>query len=288
LISRSDLLKNRAYPLASKDKTNKQLLVGATIGTKEEDKIRAAALIKAGVDVLVIDSRQGDTTFQAEMIRWLKKNYPKTDVIGGNVVTQRQALNLIAAGADALRVGMGVGSVSTTQEVRAVGRPQGTAVYCVSQYASKYGIPVIADGGIANTGHIIKALALGASTVMMGSMLAGTEEAPGDYFYQEGIRLKKYRGLGSKEVLQARVDAQQITVARGVSGSVVDKGQIDKYVPYLLQSIRHGFQDLGVRDLEALNKKRHDRTLRIQLRTFAGVREGGVHDLHSYSKHAPY
>jgi len=286
LISRSDLLKNRAFPLASKDSKG-QLLVGAAIGTKDEDRKRAEALVKAGVDVLVIDSRQGDSSFQISMIRWLKKQYPTIEVIGGNVVTQRQALNLIKAGVDGLRVGMGVGSVSTTQEVRAVGRPQASAVWSVAHYASKYGIPVIADGGIANTGHIIKALSVGAGTVMMGSLLAGTEEAHGEYFYQDGVRLKKYRGIGSSESIRKRT-SEDIIVARGVSGMVVDKGHVEKYVPYLVQSLRHGLQDLGVKDLISLAQARNNQTVRVQLRTFAGVREGGVHDLHSYQKHAPY
>jgi len=290
LISRSDLLKNRAFPFASKDSKG-QLLVGAALGTKEEDKKRAELLVKAGVDVIVVDSRQGDSTFQAEMIRWLKTKFPHVEVIGGNVVTQRQALNLILAGVDGLRVGMGVGSVSTTQEVRAVGRPQASAVWSVSEYARKYKIPVIADGGIANTGHIIKALAVGASTVMMGALLAGTEEAPGEYFYQDGLRLKKYRGLGSYESIRKDTHVERggvMQVARGVSGNVVDKGHVEKYVPYLVQSLRHGLQDLGVRDLQSLTEARYKQSLRFQLRTFAGVREGGVHDLHSYSKHAPY
>jgi len=289
LISRSDLLKNRAFPLASKDNQG-QLLVGASVGTKEEDKKRAELLVKAGVDVIVIDSRQGDSTFQANMIRWLKTTFPQVEVVGGNVVTQKQALNLLLAGVDGLRVGMGVGSVSTTQEVRAVGRPQATAVWSVSEYARKYEVPVIADGGIGNTGHIIKALAVGASTVMMGALLAGTEEAPGEYFYQDGLRLKKYRGIGSHESLRKdqHNDRGGLLVARGVSGNVVDKGHVEKYVPYLVQSLRHGLQDLGVRDLHALTEARYKKSLRFQLRTFAGVREGGVHDLHSYSKHAPY
>jgi len=246
--------------------------------------------VKAGADVIVVDSRQGDSTFQANMISWIKSTFPLVEVIGGNVVTQKQALNLILAGVDGLRVGMGVGSVSTTQEVRAVGRPQATAVFSVSEYARKYGVPVIADGGIANTGHIIKALSVGASTVMMGALLAGTEEAPGEYFYQDGLRLKKYRGISSQESLRKGHNERGggVLVARGVSGNVVDKGHVDKYVPYLVQSLRHGLQDLGVRDLQALTEARYKKSLRFQLRTFAGVREGGVHDLHSYSKHAPY
>ncbi len=289
LMSRNDLLKNREFPLASKD-PKKQLMVGAAISTKDESKERLDELSKAGVNVIVIDSAQGNSVYQIEMIQYIKKKFPEIDIVGGNVVTEEQCEKLIRAGVDALRIGMGPGSICTTQTTMSVGRAQATAVYRTARISRKYKIPVIADGGISTIGHISKALSLGASTVMMGSMFAGTQEAPGEYFYENGVRLKRYRGMASQEAMEAGgskryfAEESKVKVAQGVSGAVVDKGSLFDYVPYLLQGLKHSLQDMGTRNLTILHEKLESGGLRFELRSPSAQTEGHVHDMYSYKE----
>lgn len=297
LLSRSDLMKNLHYPLASKLPQSKQLIAAASIGTRDDDKKRLQLLVDAGLDIVILDSSQGNSTFQVEMIKWVKKTFPKIDVIGGNVVTRDQAASLIAAGVDGLRIGMGSGSACITQEVMAVGRPQALSVRSVTAFAARFGVPCIADGGVQNIGHIVKGLAMGASTVMMGGLLAGTTESPGEYFVSnEGQLVKAYRGMGSIAVMEDKKtttnagtaryfsEKDRVLVAQGVAGSVLDRGSVTKFIPYLIAGVQHSLQDIGVKSLEQLHEDVDKGLVRFEVRSASAQTEGNVHGLHSYDK----
>ncbi|KAF4217394.1 hypothetical protein CNMCM8980_003838 [Aspergillus fumigatiaffinis] len=305
LLSRSDLMKNLHYPLASKLPDSKQLICAAAIGTREEDKHRLKLLVEAGLDIVILDSSQGNSIYQIEMIKWVKKTFPEIDVIAGNVVTREQAAALIAAGADGLRIGMGSGSACITQEVMAVGRPQAVAVRSVASFAARFGVPCIADGGVQNVGHIVKGLAMGASTVMMGGLLAGTTESPGEYFVSnEGQLVKAYRGMGSIAAMEDKKagagskdskasnagtaryfsEKDRVLVAQGVAGSVLDRGSVTKFVPYLVAGVQHSLQDIGVKSLDDLHDGVNKGIVRFEMRSASAMAEGNVHGLHSYDK----
>lgn len=295
LVCCKDIINFKKYPLATRNEETKQLLVGAAVSTHPSDRERIDKLVtQAHVDVLVIDSAQGASVYQLETIKYIKDRYT-IDVIGGNVVTAEQAKVLLEAGVDGLRIGMGAGSICTTQDVCGVGRGQASAVYNVSKIASSYGVPVIADGGISSSGSIVKALCLGADCVMLGGMLAGTEEAPGAVIYKDGVRLKTYRGMGSQAAAQVRASSagntasksryldtsdKNIFVPQGVSGCVTSKGPIVDYLPKLVKAVKHGLQDVGVSKLsrEQLND------VNFELRSAGAQREGMVHHLYSYEK----
>jgi IMP dehydrogenase len=264
--------------------------VGAAVGVGPDALERAQALVDAEVDVLVVDTAHGHARAVPEMVRRLKSDF-EIQVIGGNISTAEAAEALIAAGADAVKVGQGPGSICTTRIVAGVGVPQITAVHDCWRVASQHGVPVIADGGITSSGDIAKALAAGADSVMLGSMLAGTDEAPGDVVLQQGERYKEYRGMGSLGAMKARgfskdryfqgdVEDSDKLVPEGIEGRVPYKGALRPIVHQLVGGVRQAMGYCGASSLRDLKEARFVRI------TGAGLRESHPHSI-SITKDAP-
>jgi len=301
LVTRTDIEKSEAYPDSIKDRKNR-LLVGAAVKTElGETRERSRELVSAGADFLCLDSSHGNSTHERDVLAYLKGEYPHLDVIYGNVATARGAVNGIEWGADAIRVGKGVGSICSTSKVSLGTRSQITATYACARAVREHcrrrrlepSIPVISDGGYATFSAIGKGL-LFADAVMLGSMLAGTDEAPGQVIYDpEGRKMKEYKGMGSIEAMRrgsaSRYDAQEDSdlVAEGVVGSVRAKGPVSKWVPKIKVGIRKCLQSLGFRDLESLHEAVFAGKVLMERMSEAGKREAGIHDLAEYKKDLP-
>lgn len=289
LITIKDIEKSIKYPLASKDRLGR-LMVGAAVGVSSNDIERAGALIKSGVDVLVIDSAHGHSESVLNMIAVLKNRFPKIEIIGGNVATSEGARDLIKAGVDAVKVGIGPGSICTTRIVAGVGVPQLTALAKCAGVADKYKIPVIADGGIRYSGDMTKAIAAGASTVMIGGLFAGTEESPGEKILYQGRSYKEYRGMGSigamqegssERYFQENFFSETKLVPEGVEGRIPYKGALSFSAHQLLGGLKGGMGYCGCKTINELRKK--GKFIRI---TPSGLRESHIHDV-IITKEAP-
>lgn len=286
LITIKDIEKARQYPNAAKDKRGR-LLVAAAVGVSADTMDRVAALVNAQVDVIVVDTAHGHSSGVIDTVRRIKNQYPHVAVIAGNVATAEGTRDLIAAGADAVKVGIGPGSICTTRVVAGAGVPQITAIYECACEASKHGIPIIGDGGIKYSGDITKGIAAGADVIMIGSLFAGTEESPGDIEIYQGRSYKVYRGMGSlgamKEGSRDRYfqENQQKLVPEGVEGRVPYKGSLADTVYQLIGGLRAGMGYCGVRNIHELKTK--TRFVRI---TPAGLRESHPHDV-MITKEAP-
>ena len=290
LITLKDINKSKDYPSATKDSEGR-LLVGAAIGNSVDTDERTEKLVQAGVDVLVVDSAHGHSQGILERVKKVKKDYPNIDVIGGNVATAEGATALMKAGADGVKAGIGPGSICTTRIVTGVGVPQITAIADVVSSMKKKGIPVIADGGIRFSGDFAKAIAAGADSVMLGSILAGTEEAPGQVELFQGRSYKAYRGMGSVGAMSGESssgdryfqDNQQTDklVPEGIEGRVPYKGWVETTIHQMLGGLRQSMGYTGSKDIKAMRTK----TKFVQI-TSAGINESHVHDV-SVTKEAP-
>jgi IMP dehydrogenase len=290
LITVKDIQKASDFPFAAKD-PQERLRVGAAVGVGGDTEARVAALIEAGVDLLIVDTAHGHSQGVLDRVRWIKQRYPNTEVLGGNIVSGDAAKALADCGADGVKVGIGPGSICTTRIVAGVGVPQITAVSWVADALAQSGhhIPVIADGGIRYSGDIAKALVAGASCVMIGGMFAGTEEAPGEVELYQGRSYKSYRGMGSMGAMQKgskdryfqdEVDAEKL-VPEGIEGRVPYRGSIRAIIHQLMGGLRASMGYLGCGTIEDLRTK--PQFVRV---TTAGVRESHVHDV-QITKEAP-
>ncbi len=289
LMTVKDITKNTAHPNACKDQHGK-LRAGAAVGVGEGTEDRVERLVAAGVDVIVVDTAHGHSQGVIDRVRWVKQHYPKVQVMGGNIATAEAALALVEAGADAVKVGIGPGSICTTRIVAGVGVPQITAISDVATALDGTGVPLIADGGVRFSGDIAKALAAGAHTVMMGSMFAGTEESPGEVVLYQGRSYKSYRGMGSLGAMadgsadryfQDPANNADKLVPEGIEGRVAYKGSVLAIIYQLVGGIRASMGYCGCRSIEEMRSKPSF----VQI-TAAGVHESHVHDV-QITKEAP-
>ncbi len=288
MITVKDIQKSKDFPNACKDEQG-SLRVGAAVGTGGDTEERVNALVNAGVDVIVVDTAHGHSQGVIDRVRWVKDSFPQVQVIGGNIATAEAALDLVKAGADAVKVGIGPGSICTTRIVAGVGVPQVTAVANVAEALKDKGVPLIADGGIRFSGDVAKALVAGAHCVMIGSMFAGTEEAPGEVELYQGRSYKSYRGMGSlgamKEGSSDRYFQESSNVDKlvpeGIEGRVPYKGPLLNIVHQLLGGVRSSMGYVGCEDIECMRTK--PGFVRV---TSAGMRESHVHDV-TITKEAP-
>ncbi len=288
LITVKDIQKARDNPHAAKD-SHERLRVGAAVGVGGDTEARVAALHEAGVDVVVVDTAHGHSRGVIERVRWIKRTFPDLQVVAGNIVTGDAARALVDAGVDAVKVGVGPGSICTTRIVAGVGVPQISAISMVAEALVGTGVPLIADGGVRYSGDVAKAIAAGASTVMLGSMFAGTEEAPGEVELYQGRSYKSYRGMGSLGAMQQgsrdryfqdEADADKL-VPEGIEGRVPYRGPLRAIVHQLVGGLRAAMGYCGCADIEQMRTRPH--FVRV---TGAGTREAHVHDV-QITKEAP-